>query len=139
LLAALHSVQASGDDHVAVDEEGGTSLTNPKTRFIAPTLAILALHASIEQDGHRFADPDGDGSLHTAGSGIGSRGMGGFLGFGLLGAGIGQITRPIGIALSVVGVARTMYTNILGKGRDVSFPVDTPIQVQLAPGPTPEP
>ena len=138
LLAALYSVQASGDDHVAVDDEGGTTLTNSKTRFIAPALAILALRASIDQDGHRYADPDGDGTTRTAGSGIGSRGMGGFLGLGLIGAGIGQITRPVGIALSVVGAARTMYTNVLGKGREVSFPADTPIQVQLAPGPTAE-
>jgi hypothetical protein len=137
LLAALHSVQASDDDHVAVDEEGGTTVTNPKTRFIAPTLAVLALRSSIDQDGRRYADPDGDGSIHTAGSGVGSRGMGGFLGFGLLGAAVGQITRPIGIGLAVVGAGRTVYTNILGKGREVSFPADTPIQVRLAPGPTP--
>ena len=122
-----------------MDDEGGTTLTSPKTRFIAPALAILALHASIEQDGHRYADPDGDGTMRTAGSGVGSRGMGGFLGFGLLGAAIGQITRPIGIGLSVAGAARTIYTNILGKGREVSFPAATPIQVRLAPGPAPEP
>jgi len=65
--------------------------------------------------------------------------MGGFMALGLVGAGIGQITRPIGIALSVVGAARTLYTNVLGKGREVSFPADTPIQVQLAPGPPPKP
>ena len=132
LLAALYSVQSSDNDHVAVDDEGGATLTNAKTRFIAPALAILALHASVEQDGHRFADPDGDGSIKTAGSGVGSRGLGGFLGFGLLGAAVGQITRPIGIALSVAGAGRTIYTNILGKGREVSFPADTPIQVRLA-------
>jgi hypothetical protein len=65
--------------------------------------------------------------------------MGGFLGFGLLGAAIGQITRPIGIGLSVAGAVRTVYANILGKGREVSFPADTPIQVRLAPGPAREP
>jgi hypothetical protein len=139
LLGALYSVEASDNDHVAVDDEGGTTLTNAKTRFIAPALAILALRASVEQDGHRFADPDGDGTIKTAGSGVGSRGLGGFLGFGLLGAAIGQVTRPIGIALSVAGAGRTIYTNILAKGREVSFPADTPIQVRLAPGPTPEP
>jgi hypothetical protein len=138
-LAALYSVQASGDDHVAVDDEGGTTLTNPKTRFIAPALGLLALRASIREDGHRFADPDGDGTTHTAGSGIGSRGLGGFLGFGLLGAAVGQISRPIGIGLSVVGAVRTLYTHIFGKGREVSFPADTPIQVRLAPGPAPTP
>jgi hypothetical protein len=138
MLAALYSVQASGNDHVALDDEGGATLTNPKTRFIAPALAILALHASVGHDGHRYADPDGDGTMRTAGSGAGARGMGGFLGFGLLGAAVGQITRPVGVALALVGAGRTIYTNVLGKGREVSFPADTPIQVRLAPGPTPD-
>jgi hypothetical protein len=40
------------------------------------------------------------------------------------------------VTLAVVGAVRTIYTNVLGKGRDVSFPADTSIQLQLAPGPT---
>ena len=34
---------------------------------------------------------------------------------------------------------KAIYANVLGKGREVTFPADTPIQVQLAPGSTPEP
>jgi hypothetical protein len=139
LLAALYSVQAGHGDHVALDDEGGATLENPKTRFIEPALGILALRASITHDGHRYADPDGDGTIKSAGSGAGSRGMGGFLGFGLLGAAVGQITRPIGIGLAVYGASRSVYANVLGKGREVSFPVHTPIQVRLAPGPSPAP
>jgi hypothetical protein len=139
VLASLHSIQASSGDHVALDDEGGATLGNPKTRFIEPTLAILALRASITHDGHRYADPDGDGSIKTAGSGAGSRGMGGFLGLGLIGAAVGQITRPVGIGLAVVGASRSMYANVLGKGREVSFPMHTPIQLRLAPGPSPAP
>ena len=78
LPAALFSVDASKDDHVAVDEEGGTKTTNSKTRFIAPTLGLLALHASIEQDGHRFADPDGDGSITRPAPGSGAAASAGF-------------------------------------------------------------
>jgi hypothetical protein len=136
LLGALHSIDASADDHVAVDDEGGATLENSKTRFIAPTLSLLTLRASIERDGHSFADPDGDGSIRNAGSGVGSRGFGGFIGMGLIGAAVSQITRPIGIAMGVYGAARTMYTNVLGKGREVTFAADTPIQVRLAPGPS---
>jgi hypothetical protein len=135
LQGALHAMDASDDDHVRVDDEGGATIENPKSRFIAPTLAFLALRASIEQDGHRFADPDGDGTIKTEGSGVESRGLGGFLGLGVVGAAVGQITRPIGIALAGYGVARTMYRNVLGKGREMTFPANTPIQVQLAPGP----
>ena len=136
LLGALHSVDASDDDHVAVDDEGGATLENSKTRFIAPALSLMTLHASLEHDGHSFADPDGDGSIKHAGNGVGARGMGGFIGMGLIGAAVSQITRPIGIAMGVYGAARTMYTNVLGKGREVVFAEDTPIQVRLAPGPS---
>ena len=135
LLGALHAIDASNDDRVAVDDEGGATLENSKTRFIAPALSLLSLRASMDGDGHRFADPDGDGSIKTAGSGVGSRGVGGFIGMGLIGAAVSQITRPVGIAMGAYGAVRTMYTNVLGKGREVTFPADTPIQVRLAPGP----
>ncbi|MBZ5556514.1 MAG: hypothetical protein LAO77_04485 [Acidobacteriia bacterium] len=134
LLGALHSVDASDDDHVAVDDEGGATLENSKTRFIAPALSLMTLHASVEHDGHSFADPDGDGTIKNAGHGAGSRGMGGFIGMGLIGAAVSQITRPVGIAMGAYGAAKTMYSNVLGKGREVTFEADTPIQVRLAPG-----
>jgi type IV secretory pathway VirB10-like protein len=136
LLGALHSVEASGGDRVALDDEGGATLENPKTRFILPALSLLSLHASLEGDGHHFADPDGDGSIKTAGSGAGSRGIGGFIGMGMLGAAVSQVTRPVGIAMGVYGAARTIYANVLGKGREVIFTADTPIEVRLAPGPS---
>lgn len=136
LLGAPHAIDASGDDRVAVDDEGGATLENSKTRFIAPTLSLMSLHGSLEGDGHRFADPGGDGSIKTAGSGAGSRGLGGLIGMGLIGAAVSGIARPVGIALGVYGAARTMYTNVLGKGREVTFAADTPIQVRLAPGPS---
>lgn len=135
LLGALHAIDASGDDHVAVDDEGGATLENSKTRFIAPALSLLALRGSMDGDGRRVADPDGDGSMRTAGSGVGSRGVGGLIGMGVIGAAVSQITRPVGIAVGVYGAARTIYRNVLGKGHEVTFPADTPIQVRLAPGP----
>jgi hypothetical protein len=135
LAGALHAIDASSDDRVALDDEGGATLENSNTRFIAPALAILALHASMDRDGQSHPDPDGDGSIKTAGSGAGARGIGGFIGMGFFGAAVSQITRPVGIAMGVYGAARTIYTNVLGKGREVTFPADTPIQVRLAPGP----
>ena len=138
LLASLYSVQASADDNVVIDDEGGASVTNPKTRFIAPVLAALALRGAIGRGRH--VDNDGDAN-DVAGApatgGVGSRGLGGFLGFGAIGAVVSQFSPPVAIAVGAVGVARTVYTNVLGKGPDVSFPADTPIQVRLAPGPTP--
>lgn len=136
LLGQLHAVDTDAADRVAVDEEGGTTLENSKTRFIAPALSLLALHGAIERDGHSYEDPDGDGTTRTAGSGVGARGIGGFFGMSAVGAVTAMVTRPLGIALSAYGAARTVYTNVLAKGREVTFAADTPIQVRLAPAPS---
>jgi hypothetical protein len=133
LLASLQSVHASADDRVAIDEEGGATLTNSKTRFIAPTLAILALRANVDQ--HDHLDPDGDGHV-VHGNSPGALGVGGFIGGGIIGIPLSLAWRPVGVALSAVGAARTIYANVLGKGREVRFPAHTLVQLQLAPGPS---
>jgi hypothetical protein len=136
LLASLQAVHASEDDQLAIDEEGGAKPTNSKTRFIAPTLAILALRANMDQ--HDHLDPDGDGHVIHSGT-PGALGVGGFMGFGLAGIPLSLVSRPVGLALSAIGAARTTYSNVLGKGRDVQFPADTMLQLQLAPGPSAAP
>ena len=143
MLASLYSVDVGQGDRVTLDDEGGAKVNNSPKRFIAPALAVLALQGSIDQDHHRF-DNDGDpydlGQAPAPASGHwGSRGLGGFLGFGLVGAGLGQIARPVGIALATVGAARTVYKNVVGKGNELSFPADTLIRVRLAPGKRPDP
>jgi hypothetical protein len=140
LVASLYSVQTSADQHVALDDEGGASIDNQKTRFVAPALAVVMLGASAYQPAERATatpEPADLGAASAAGySGTGGSGVvGGYLGLGLAGAALSQISRPVGIALATVGVGRTFYTNIFGKGREMTFPADTPIEVQLAPGP----
>ena len=136
LLGALHAIDTSDEARVAVDDEGGATLENSKTRFIAPALALMSLHASLEGDGHQLRRSGRRRIDQDGGPGVGSRGVGGFIGMGLIGAAVSQITRPVGIAMGIYGAARTIYTNVLGKGREVTFPADTPIQVRLAPGPS---
>jgi hypothetical protein len=132
LLASLSSVEVSGDASVTIDDEGGTTVKSPKTRFIAPALAVLALRANLDQ--HEHLDPDGDGHIIHSGS-PGARSTGGFFGLGVLGIGLSHFSRPLGVALSIVGATRTMYRNVLGKGQEVVFPAGTVMQLRLAPGP----
>jgi hypothetical protein len=134
LLASLSSVEVSGDASVTIDDEGGTTVKNPKTRFIAPALAVLALRANLDHDEH--LDPDGDGHMIRSGA-PGARTAGGFFGLGLLGIGLSHLSRPVGVGLSIVGASRTMYRNVLGKGQEVVFPAGTVMQLRLAPGPAP--
>jgi hypothetical protein len=140
LKASLHSVDASADDHLAVDEEGGARATDSKTRFVAPALALMALAGASDGHEHQLDQDDagfGTGALRQGGGNPGSQLLGGFLGFGLIGAGVARLSHPLGIAFAAVGVARTMYSNVLGKGQDVRFVADTPVELRLAPGPSP--
>jgi len=135
LLASLYSVQVADTHAVTVDEEGGARASESKMRFIAPALAVMALHASTHREPRRM-DNDADDSLGPRPAGDpASRGIGGFFGWGLAGAAVSQIARPAGVALAAAGVARTVYSSVFAKGREVTFPADTVIQVQLAPGP----
>jgi hypothetical protein len=63
--------------------------------------------------------------------------MKGFSGFGLLGIGLTAASRPAAIAFGAYGFARAVYANLLGKGHEVVFPVNTPMQIQLSPGKEP--
>lgn len=130
LLASLHSVESSASGRVAIDEEGGATSTSSTARFAAPGLAALALAGSLH--GRLDYDTDGAGPEMNYG-GVGSTNVGGFIGFGALGASLAHISRPMTVTLTVVGLARTTYAAVFGKGRNISFPADTSIQIQLSP------
>jgi hypothetical protein len=133
LLASLESVNGSADDNMQLDDEGGAKPADSKTRFIAPALALLALRGTLDR--HDHLDPDGDGHvIHSSNPGAVS--VGGFFGLGLLGIPLAHMAPPVGVALSAIGAARSIYRNVLAKGREVQFPADTVMKLQLAPGPS---
>jgi hypothetical protein len=133
LLAALHSTALSGDN-VSIDEEGGTRITNPKTRFLAPVLSLFAAHAATNRD---VIDAGEVGNAAPIdGANVGGRAIGGFFGLGAVGMAVAQISRPVATTLGLIGLAETVYRNLLAKGSEVVFPADTPIQLQLSPGST---
>jgi hypothetical protein len=68
-----------------------------------------------------------------------SQAVGGFLGFGLVGAALSKLYHPVAIGLGAVGLARSLFTAVAGKGRNVSFPADTVMEVQLGPETSPAP
>ncbi len=139
LLASLHSAEVARGARLAIDDEGGATITNPKTRFVGPAVALGAVGASllmepVTQPGE-FEPGVPPGALEPNSMGTAA---GGFSGFGLVGIGLSQLSRPMAVGLAAVGLARSAYGSFLGKGREVSFPAGTRIQVQLAPGPSPE-
>jgi hypothetical protein len=133
LLASLYSVEAGRAERLAVDEEGGTKVTNSPTRFIAPAIGTLAL-VGLSQ-GHLDYDTDGAGPEIAYGGPL-SGSVAGLVGASITGLALSALGHPAAVTLGVLGVVRTTYAGVIAKGREVVFPMDTAIQVQLAPGVT---
>jgi hypothetical protein len=127
LKASLQAAELGRGQNIAIDDEGGTRVTNSNTRFILPALALLSLHSAGDSDAREAGEVGRDG-----GSGIGGGSAGGFVGWSLLGAALSQTSRPVATVLGVVGFVRTAYGAVFGKGREVVFPADTPIELQLS-------
>ena len=100
-----------------------------------PRWPVLAVRGSVHQD-HELDNDDPGQAAHfvTHNGNPGAKAVGGLFGFAGIGAVAAQFSRPVAIGLSVVGASRTIYRNVIGKGREVTFGADTPIQVRLAPG-----
>ncbi len=133
LVASLYSADVGRDQHVVIDEEGGTKVINPRSRFVAPALSGAALIVPLDRT--EISD-EGLGALTTETSVVG-HGIRGLSGLGLLGVGLAVVSRPAAVAFGAFGLARAIYVSILGKGHEVIFPVNTPMRIQLSPATAP--
>jgi hypothetical protein len=125
-------IESSTGDRVSVDEEGGIGSTSSKMRFAAPGLAALALVGATHGRPDFDTDTAGMSEMHYGGAASGT--LGGFIGLGAIGVAVNSLGRYVTVATTVFGLSRTVYTTVFAKGREVTFPKDTSILVQLAPG-----
>jgi hypothetical protein len=134
LLASLYAAEVSGGSRLSIDDEGGARATNASSRFVGPALAAGAVAASFALEPVTEPGRIEPGVLPGAvePNSLGTA-AGGFSGLGLLGIGLSQLSRPTAVGLGVVGLGRNLYTGVIGKGREVSLPAGTRIQVQIAP------
>jgi hypothetical protein len=125
--------------NVRLDEEGGATVQDSKKRFIAPAIAALfALRSTEGKD----TEPDNDaddaafkaGKIpgSTGGNHFGSRILSGGIGFGLFGAALGRLSQPVASILGFYGAGRLAYSNIIGRGQEITFPKNTPIEIRFA-------
>ena len=52
-------------------------------------------------------------------------------GFGLPAGVAGRMVPPIGISLGLYGVGRSIFFNLLARGQEINFPVDTIMKIRL--------
>jgi hypothetical protein len=125
--------------NVRLDEEGGVSVQDSKKRFIAPAIAALfALRSTEGKD----TEPDNDSDdaafqagripKSTGGNHFGPRILAGGIGFGLLGAALGRLSQPVASMLGFYGAGRLAYSNIIGRGQEITFPKNSPVEIRFS-------
>jgi hypothetical protein len=122
--AQLAAVEAD-PGAVKVDREGTAKATESKTRLLRPVIAALVATKSLDNDtGKQTASG-------TAGANTPARALGGFSGFGLLGMAASRGPREIGAALGFYGLAWSVYSNLIARGREVTFEKNTAMAIRF--------
>ena len=116
--AVLAGVQAEKTANLKLDSEGGAQATSPKSRYLQ-TGIVLGL-AAVSAAG------DGDADVLN-------KSAGGAGGFKLVGIAVGMAARSnsLGIAMGALGASRSIYVHFIARGRDVVFPKNTAMQIDI--------
>lgn len=122
-LAMLQATEPNGKAPVKVDSEGGVKASEPKTRFIAPAVALLVANRAADNDmSKRTGLPENN---------TGGRALGGASGFGLLGAAAARSSVSVARAFGFYGLAWSVYLNVVSRGNEVSFQKNAVIDVRF--------
>jgi hypothetical protein len=115
---SLEAIQTKDQDHVHLDSEGGAQATSSKTRYLSTGVSVTL--ALIGSGGRRDVGEAGPVS-------------GGATAFKLVGITVGLLVRShsLGILMSAYGGSRSIYSNFLGGGRDITFPKDTAMDIGI--------
>ncbi len=122
--AQLATVEAD-PKAVKVDQEGTAKATESKTRLLRPAIAALVAAKSMDNDEGRQS------ASGTGGGNASGQSLGGFSGFGLLGIAAAQGPRQIGSALGFYGLAWSVYSNIIARGREVTFQKNAAMEIRF--------
>ena len=112
--------------HISTD--GIAQIGRSNQRFLAPAFALtgaapMLFSAGSAGFGAAFAE--------TYSSSMFSRMFGGSTGLGLPAGITGLMVPPVGVALGAYGLAYAVYANILGRGKNISLPIGSSIEVRL--------
>lgn len=120
---SLSGVTVDRSANVKIDEEGGTRVTDNKSRYLL-TAFSLAIAASATR-----GDPDGGSSGINPGQATAA----GAVGFKLAGAIVSATarSRAFSSVLGGYGAATSVYSHFLSRGKDVVLPKDTAVEVAI--------
>ena len=114
-------------EQLRLDQDGIAEVARPKERFLAPAFALAGASPMLLSSSSSF----GSAFAEAYGTSFFSRALGGRTGFGLPAGIAGLMVPPVGLGLGAYAVGYAVYTNILGPGKNIALPVDTPIEVRV--------
>ncbi len=120
----LQGIESGAGENVKLDAEGGAQATAPPSRYLSTGVSV-----SLALIGSGGRDDVGEGGPVA----------GGATSFKLVGIGIGLIVRShnLGIVMSAYGGGRSIYSNFLGRGRNIVFPKNTSMEIGIGEPPQP--
>ena len=125
--ASLAGVAVEKGEHLTLDSEGGAQVTTPKTRYLTTAISVALASSSL-------ADQDRDAGMHGADGGdVGKGAANGASGFRFLGSIIGAFShsRVVASGFGFYGAAISVYRHFLARGRDVVYPQDMSMTIEL--------
>jgi hypothetical protein len=129
MLASLAGAEHGGAGAIEVDREGAVKVVEPKTRFIAPALALFAAARAMDNDaGHAGHAGSASGGVDQN---VGGRALGGISGFGVFGSLIAQISPNVASALGMYGLAWSVYSTVISRGGEVVFQRNAAVDIRF--------
>jgi hypothetical protein len=137
ISAAIHAQNISGsvvDLQVGHDmknlriKDGDTAkFVESKKRFVGPAWAFISAARSVSADEYSF----GSAVLGAYRNKFLKQVTGGESRFGLPAGISGAMFPPVGMGFAFFGAARSAYSNFLGRGREISVPANTLMEIRL--------
>jgi hypothetical protein len=123
--ASLAAVEAGKAANVKLDSEGGAEATTPKTRYLTTAVSLgLAAVAGRGDPDAKTPNPAGNPANRAAG------GLGGFKLVGMVAGALVQ-SRAFGYSMGAYGAGVSVYENFMARGRDVVFPKNTAMAIEI--------
>jgi hypothetical protein len=128
--ASVQGLAAPADAHLRLDAEGGVSPIQTRKRFIAPAISVALAAWTSTPD--RDAVTSSTATVPGQGGGLGQILAGGG-GFGLLGSVVTLAARSYVVSgvLGFYGAAWSVYSHLLARGENVTFPANTPMEIRF--------
>lgn len=124
VTTSVEGIQAGEVENISLDSEGGTKSTSPKKRYVFTGAAVALAVASYE-------DSDVEDGVSSSSGNASQGATGGAVAFRLIGMVVGALVRSpsFSLGMGIFGAGRSAYSNFIARGRDVTFPKGTAVEV----------